>query len=47
MRVFSLVARGEETESSDIDILVDDDLQKISPWLTGDALDGCARYTRL
>ena len=32
VRVFGSVARGEETESSDIDLLVDYDLQKISPW---------------
>lgn len=33
--VFGSVARGEETESSDIDLLVDYDLQKISPWFPG------------
>jgi predicted nucleotidyltransferase len=32
IRVFGSVARGEETENSDIDLLVDYDLQKISPW---------------
>ena len=32
VRVFGSVARGEETENSDIDFLVDYDLQKISPW---------------
>ena len=32
VRVFGSVARGEETQSSDIDFLVDYDLQKISPW---------------
>ena len=32
VRVFGSVARGEETQSSDIDLLVDYDLQKISPW---------------
>ena len=32
VRVFGSVARGEETENSDIDLLVDYDLQKISPW---------------
>jgi predicted nucleotidyltransferase len=47
LRVFGSVARGEETQSSDIDLLVDYDLQKISPWFPGDALDGFARYTRL
>lgn len=35
VRVFGSVARGEETESSDIDLLVDYDLQKISPWFPG------------
>jgi uncharacterized protein len=29
---------GEETESSDIDLLVDYDLQKISPWFPGGLL---------
>jgi predicted nucleotidyltransferase len=29
---FGSVARGEETENSDIDFLVDYDLQRISPW---------------
>ncbi len=32
VRVFGSVARGEETENSDIDLLVDYDLKKISPW---------------
>jgi uncharacterized protein len=32
------VARGEETESSDIDLLVDYDLQKILPWFPGGLL---------
>ena len=32
VRVFGSVARGEETEVSDIDFLVDYDLKKISPW---------------
>jgi predicted nucleotidyltransferase len=36
--VFGSVARGEETESSDIDLLVDYDLQKISPWFPGGLL---------
>ncbi|MGI0480252.1 nucleotidyltransferase family protein [Geminocystis sp. CENA526] len=36
IRIFGSVARGEETENSDIDFLIDYDLQKISPWfLTG------------
>ena len=32
VRVFGSVARGEETEDSDIDFLIDYDLQKISSW---------------
>ncbi len=32
VRVFGSVARGEETETSDIDFLIDYDLSKISPW---------------
>ena len=32
IRIFGSVARGEETENSDIDFLIDYDLQKISPW---------------
>ena len=32
VRVFGSVARGEETENSDIDFLVDYDLQRISSW---------------
>lgn len=35
VRVFGSVARGEETETSDIDLLMDYDLQKISPWFPG------------
>ncbi|MBD2500603.1 nucleotidyltransferase family protein [Anabaena azotica] len=35
LRVFGSVARGEETEISDIDFLVDYDLDKISPWFPG------------
>lgn len=35
LRVFGSVARGEETETSDIDFLVDYDLDKISPWFPG------------
>ncbi|MBW4556506.1 MAG: nucleotidyltransferase family protein [Trichormus sp. ATA11-4-KO1] len=35
LRVFGSVARGEETEASDIDFLVDYDLEKISPWFPG------------
>ncbi|MGB5596390.1 MAG: nucleotidyltransferase family protein [Crocosphaera sp.] len=32
VRIFGSVARGEETEDSDIDFLIDYDLSKISPW---------------
>lgn len=32
VRIFGSVARGEETEQSDIDFLVDYDLNKITPW---------------
>lgn len=32
MRVFGSVARREETPDSDIDFLIDYDLEKISPW---------------
>ncbi|MGK7945604.1 MAG: nucleotidyltransferase family protein [Microcystaceae cyanobacterium] len=32
VRVFGSVARGEETENSDIDLLIDYDLAKTSPW---------------
>ncbi|WP_107666964.1 nucleotidyltransferase family protein [Cyanothece sp. BG0011] len=32
VRLFGSVARGEETENSDIDFLIDYDLSKISPW---------------
>lgn len=35
LRIFGSVARGEETETSDIDFLVDYDLAKISPWFPG------------
>jgi uncharacterized protein len=35
LRIFGSVARGEETETSDIDFLVDYDLDKISPWFPG------------
>ena len=38
VRVFGSVARGEETESSDIDFLVDYDLKRISPWFPGGLL---------
>ncbi|MDB9516647.1 nucleotidyltransferase family protein [Roseofilum reptotaenium CS-1145] len=32
VRVFGSVARGEETEESDIDFLIDYDLERISSW---------------
>ncbi len=32
VRVFGSVVRGEETEDSDIDFLIDYDLSRISPW---------------
>ncbi|MCJ2542138.1 nucleotidyltransferase family protein [Thermostichus vulcanus] len=32
IRVFGSVARGEADEESDIDLLIDYDLDKISPW---------------
>ncbi len=32
VRVFGSVARGEETENSDIDLLIDYHLDKITPW---------------
>jgi predicted nucleotidyltransferase len=35
VRVFGSVARGEETEDSDIDFLIDYDLKKISAWFPG------------
>ena len=35
IRVFGSVARGEATQNSDIDFLVDYDLDKISPWFPG------------
>lgn len=38
VRVFGSVARGEETEASDIDLLVDYDLQKVSAWFPGGLL---------
>jgi len=38
VRVFGSVARGVVDESSDIDLLVDYDLQKISPWFPGGLL---------
>lgn len=38
VRVFGSVARGEATEDSDIDFLVDYDLAKITPWFPGGLL---------
>ncbi len=38
VRIFGSVARGEETSTSDIDFLVDYDLEKISPWFPGGLL---------
>ena len=38
VRVFGSVARGEETEDSDIDLLIDYDLTKISAWFPGGLL---------
>ncbi|MBU7583484.1 MAG: nucleotidyltransferase domain-containing protein [Nostoc sp. TH1S01] len=35
LRVFGSVAREEETEGSDIDFLIDYDLNKISAWFPG------------
>ncbi|MGK7895321.1 MAG: nucleotidyltransferase family protein [Xenococcus sp. (in: cyanobacteria)] len=38
VRVFGSVARGDETKDSDIDFLVDYDINKISPWFPGGLL---------
>ncbi len=38
VRIFGSVARGEETENSDIDFLIDYDSAKISPWFPGGLL---------
>lgn len=38
VRLFGSVARGEETENSDIDFLIDYDLAKTSPWFPGGLL---------
>jgi predicted nucleotidyltransferase len=38
VRIFGSVARGEETEKSDVDFLVDYDLKQISPWFPGGLL---------
>ncbi|EAZ91024.1 nucleotidyltransferase family protein [Crocosphaera chwakensis] len=32
IRIFGSVARGEETKNSDIDLLIDYHLDKITPW---------------
>lgn len=32
VRVFGSVARGDATDESDVDFLVDYDLEKITPW---------------
>ena len=39
VRVFGSVARGDETESSDIDLLIDYDLSKTSPWFPVGLID--------
>jgi uncharacterized protein len=38
VRIFGSVARGEETETSDIDFLIDYDINKISSWFPGGLL---------
>ena len=38
VRIFGSVARGDETENSDIDFLIDYDRSKISPWFPGGLL---------
>lgn len=38
LRVFGSVARGEDIETSDIDLLIDYDLEKITPWFPGGLL---------
>jgi uncharacterized protein len=38
VRVFGSVSRGEDTENSDIDLLVDYDLQQVSAWFPGGLL---------
>jgi predicted nucleotidyltransferase len=35
IRIFGSVARGEETETSDIDFLIDYDLSRITAWFPG------------
>ena len=36
--MFGSVARGEDTDTSDIDLLIDYDLEKITPWFPGGLL---------
>jgi hypothetical protein len=38
VRVFGSVVRGEETPDSDIDFLIDYDLEKTTPWFPGGLL---------
>ncbi len=38
VRVFGSVVRGEETPESDIDFLIDYDLEKTTPWFPGGLL---------
>ncbi|MCW6038782.1 nucleotidyltransferase family protein [Spirulina subsalsa FACHB-351] len=38
VRVFGSVVRGEDTPESDIDFLIDYDLEKITPWFPGGLL---------
>lgn len=38
VRVFGSVVRGEETPESDVDFLIDYDLDKITPWFPGGLL---------
>ena len=38
VRIFGSVARGDDTEDSDIDFLIDYDINKISPWFPGGLL---------
>ncbi|MGK7930997.1 MAG: nucleotidyltransferase family protein [Microcystaceae cyanobacterium] len=38
VRVFGSVARGEKTANSDIDLLIDYDLAKTTPWFPGGLL---------
>lgn len=38
IRIFGSVARDEETQNSDIDFLIDYDINKITPWFPGGLL---------